>query len=316
MPTARVFLAAAALGGKIYALGGSLDANGGTQTAAVEVYDPVTDSWTAGAPLPVAEQLSAAAAVNGKLYAFGGFVAGVGVRGDTYEYDPVAKTWATRTAMPVARDQAPAVVVDQAPAAVAGQALGTMADGLAYVLGGSTDCHCRAIDTAESYKPAPFIPPPAPCIRLTKTDNRTVVAPGESLAYLIRVANCGALPVAVTTSDDFRETGLLGGLWCRGAGCRPSIADDLRDTVTVPIGGETIYMVTGQVPFGRSVLQNKACAAVAGLALQCQTDVNRVMHPTPPPGIPALGPTALGAFAILLAALAYSRIRGRRAGGR
>ena len=275
MPTPRVFLAAAALDGKIYALGGSPDANGGSQTAAVEVYDPATNRWTAGAPLPVAEQLSAAAADNGKLYAFGGFVAGVGVRSATYVYDPATNAWTAGTPMPVARDEAPAVEVN----------------GLAYVLGGSTDCHCHAIGTVESMPIGPP-PTPTPCIRLTKTANRTVVAPGENLSYLIRVANCGTSPVTVTTSDEFRETGLLGGLWCRGAGCQPSIGEDLRDTRTITVSGETVYIVAGQVPCGPSVLQNTACATAAGLPRQCQTDVDSVTPPTADLQVTATAPMA------------------------
>jgi uncharacterized repeat protein (TIGR01451 family) len=264
MPTPRVFLAAAALGGKIYALGGSPDADGRSQTAAVEVYDPGTKLWTPVAPLPVAEQLSAAAADNdnGTLYAFGGFVPGVGVRSATYEYDPTKNTWTAGVSMPVARDEAPAVEVN----------------GLAYVLGGSTNCHCHAIGTTESFKPV--IAPPTPCFHLTKTADRTMVAPGESLSYLIRVANCGTVPVAVTTSDEFRETGLVDGHWCRGQGCQPSIAEDLRDTVTVAVGEEKVYTVAGQVPCGPGVLKNKACAAAAGLPQQCQTDVDSVAPPT------------------------------------
>jgi N-acetylneuraminic acid mutarotase len=35
-------------------------------------YDPVTDAWTALAPMPTPEADSAAAAINGKLYVVGG----------------------------------------------------------------------------------------------------------------------------------------------------------------------------------------------------------------------------------------------------
>jgi uncharacterized repeat protein (TIGR01451 family) len=268
MPTARVFLAAAELGGKIYALGGSPDAEGGSQSAAVEVYDPATDSWAAGAPLPVAEQLSAAVAVNGKIYAFGGFVPGAGVRNATYEYDPAANRWATRAPMPVARDQAPAVLA---------------ADGLAYVLGGSTDCHCRAIGTAESYKPR-STSPPVPCVSLTKTDHRTTAAPGDTTSYRIRVANCSTAAEAVTVSDPFDGTGLLGGLWCQGAGCLPSVPGDLLDTVTVPAGAAVLYTIAGTVPCGPgpgpSSLVNTACATVAGLPPVCHADADTVAPPT------------------------------------
>ena len=269
LPTARVFLAAAALGGKIYALGGSPDAAGGSQSAAVEVYDPAADAWTAAAPLPVAEQLSAAAALNGKIYAFGGFVPGSGVRGATYEYDPAANAWTARSPMPAARDQAPAVV----------------ADGLAYVLGGSTDCHCRAVGTTEVYTPPQTPPNPSPpCVRLTKTDGLTAVAPGEPLAYRIRVTNCSAAAEEVTVGDAFNQTGLLGGRWCRGVGCPPLAREDLKETLTVAAGAEVLYTITGTVPCGPgpgpSQLVNTACATVAGQPPSCQTDADSVAPPT------------------------------------
>src|SRR5947199_59368 len=43
MPTPRVFLAAAAVNGRIYAIGGAPDCCGNATTNVVEVYDPATD---------------------------------------------------------------------------------------------------------------------------------------------------------------------------------------------------------------------------------------------------------------------------------
>lgn len=82
MPTARNALAAAAVGGKIYAIGGW---TGTENTPKVERYDPATDTWSEVSPMNAAKSGLAAAAVGGKIYALGG---------DTMEvYDPHADTW-------------------------------------------------------------------------------------------------------------------------------------------------------------------------------------------------------------------------------
>ncbi len=69
MPTAREQLAAAAVNGKIYAIGGF---DGGVRLATVEEYDPLTNSWATIATMPTARRLLAAAEANGKIYAIGG----------------------------------------------------------------------------------------------------------------------------------------------------------------------------------------------------------------------------------------------------
>ena len=63
-------LAAVPLNGKIYAIGG-WGVNDAHESA-VEVYDPVTDTWEDKAPLPVASGDFGFAGFNGKIYVFGG----------------------------------------------------------------------------------------------------------------------------------------------------------------------------------------------------------------------------------------------------
>jgi uncharacterized repeat protein (TIGR01451 family) len=235
MPTARVFLAAAALGGKIYALGGSPDAAGASRSAALEVYDPATDAWSEGAPLPVAEQLSAAVALNGKIYAFGGFIPGAGVRNTSYEYDPAADAWTARAQMPAARDQAPAVVA---------------ADGLAYVLGGSTDCHCRAIGIAESYTP-PGAHLADLAITLTGTDPVSTCQP---VRYGIAVTNNGPDAANGALVRDRFPSALREITWTcsafAGARCTPAsggFTGQVADRVDLPAGGSVTYEVSAKL---------------------------------------------------------------------
>jgi hypothetical protein len=97
----RSFLAAVALGGKVYAIGGR---DSSTALAGMESYDPATHLSTAMAPLQTARMSLAAAAVGGKLYAMGGGVnLGGPALGSVEEYDPLANSWAYRAPLPTPR---------------------------------------------------------------------------------------------------------------------------------------------------------------------------------------------------------------------
>ena len=69
MLTAHVGLAAAEVGGKIYAIGGDNFGN----VNVVEEYDPASNTWTTKAPMLTARYYLAAAEAGGKIYAIGGY---------------------------------------------------------------------------------------------------------------------------------------------------------------------------------------------------------------------------------------------------
>jgi len=73
MPTARGYLSASAVNGKIYAIGGgrTLSTSG---LSTVEEYDPVADTWTTKTKMPTARFFLSTSAVNDNIYAFGGSV--------------------------------------------------------------------------------------------------------------------------------------------------------------------------------------------------------------------------------------------------
>jgi len=100
MPTAR-YAGVAVLNNMIYAIGGI---NAGGTVAAVEVYDPSTNTWTAK-PNMSAAGIPAVAVVNNKIYVIGG-----GDITTVQEYAPVANTWITKTSMPTPRCPYVAVV--------------------------------------------------------------------------------------------------------------------------------------------------------------------------------------------------------------
>ena len=108
MPTARAELAAAAVGGKLYAIGGS--SHGIFYSTAVEEYTPTTDTWTTRAPLPTGRFLLAAVEVHGKIYAIGGTNES-GYSAVMEEYDPITNTWTRKAPMPTARTDFAAAVV-------------------------------------------------------------------------------------------------------------------------------------------------------------------------------------------------------------
>ncbi|MCJ7692054.1 MAG: hypothetical protein MUO22_01390 [Sedimentisphaerales bacterium] len=135
MPSVRESAAAAAVGGKIYVIGGEYDTNDRWLTV-VEEYDAETDTWATKAPLPAGRRSHTAAAVGGKIYVFGGQNLSSETVSTTYEYDPVGDTWATKASMPTGRRYAGAAAVD----------------GRIYVIGGQ-DSMDQVVGTNEEYDP-------------------------------------------------------------------------------------------------------------------------------------------------------------------
>jgi N-acetylneuraminic acid mutarotase len=106
MPTPRHLLAAVAVNGKIYALGGNIDrVSANTLSDAVEEYDPTSNSWSARTPMPVARTGIGAAVTNdGKILVSGG-LADQGQSVDRVDlYDPETDTWQSRRGMLNARN--------------------------------------------------------------------------------------------------------------------------------------------------------------------------------------------------------------------
>lgn len=102
MPTPRTEVASAALGGKIYIIGG-FDSSGRI-LATVEVYDPASDAWEQAPDLPEARHHAAAVFLKGKLYVIGGF-SGLDFRpkNDVFEFDPDTGEWKEKAPLRIAR---------------------------------------------------------------------------------------------------------------------------------------------------------------------------------------------------------------------
>ena len=121
MPTKRGSPVAAVVGDRIYVIGGAALPAGSKDTAilpsrphmslaAVEEYDPATNTWRARASMPTPRNHAVAGAVNGKVYVIGGrtgaaFISSGSSNVDVVEeYDPATDAWGSaRARMPSAR---------------------------------------------------------------------------------------------------------------------------------------------------------------------------------------------------------------------
>jgi hypothetical protein len=94
MITPRAEVSLAAVGGKVYVLGGSIN---GTSVPHNEEYDVATDKWRVRYPMPRGLDHMGVAVVNGKIITVGGFVASVHKDGQplVFEYDPATDAWRT-----------------------------------------------------------------------------------------------------------------------------------------------------------------------------------------------------------------------------
>lgn len=109
LPTRRGSPNAAAVGGKIYVIGGAGLNPGGKETAVHparpqrvlgtnEVYDPATNTWESRSPMPTTRNHAAVGVVNGKIYVIGGrvgnaFITRASNTDVVEEYDPATDQW-------------------------------------------------------------------------------------------------------------------------------------------------------------------------------------------------------------------------------
>ncbi len=112
LPNPRNHFGTAAIGGKIYAIGGQYghDCGGGLDVKLVHVYDAATNTWTRKKDLPYANSHwePGTFALDGKILVVGGEANGKNV----LRYDPAADTWTVLDQLPVALIAPSAKVID------------------------------------------------------------------------------------------------------------------------------------------------------------------------------------------------------------
>ena len=82
-------------------------------TGKLDVYDPATDTWSTGAPLPTAREHLASCAIDGKFIVVGGWIGPANHASHAAEqYDPATDTWTALPDLPTGRGGLEAIDVD------------------------------------------------------------------------------------------------------------------------------------------------------------------------------------------------------------
>src|SRR5882762_10863870 len=114
-------VSAAAVGGKLHVMGGSVL---GVTGPYHQEYDPATSKWLARAPVPRSLDHMGSTVLNGKIYLIGGFIGG-GVHRDgqntAFEYDPASDTWRILATMKAGRGSVGVAVMDGKLHAIGGR---------------------------------------------------------------------------------------------------------------------------------------------------------------------------------------------------
>jgi N-acetylneuraminic acid mutarotase/glucose/arabinose dehydrogenase len=146
--------------GKLYVIGGL---NGGSP-GQVQIFDPLTDSWSLGSPMPWSAGSVSTALIGGKIYAAGGIVGNTTVD-DCAEYDVAADTWTPKTPMPAGqgRNHAAAASDGQRMFIFGGRGLGSgaanvVADGFpdVQIYEAATDTWTTSLDPGSTLAPMPI----------------------------------------------------------------------------------------------------------------------------------------------------------------
>ena len=139
MPTGRMQYASVRLSnGLIYTIGGQLGTPPYTApTNVVEIYNPATNTWSAGPSMPSVRYSLAAAVAGGVIYAIGGYNGGN--TNAVEAFDPQVGFWVSKSPLPTARNGLAAV---------------TGPDGKIYAMGGDVQGGGENVATVEIYDPS------------------------------------------------------------------------------------------------------------------------------------------------------------------
>lgn len=144
-----VWYAAAATGddGKIYVIGGESDAGTNWTLDLVQIYNPATDTWSLGTPMPTPRLGLGVVKIKGLIYAIGGFNRVTQSVVNTVEaYDPATNTWSKKSPLNIARFEFGSALATGNINAIGGangiylptNEEGSPSDGKIWVMGGSS----------------------------------------------------------------------------------------------------------------------------------------------------------------------------------
>jgi Tol biopolymer transport system component len=208
--------------GRIYAIGGCCNQSGVLHD--VEAYDPVANSWTPAAPVPIASsQQLAATGQDGRIYVIGGAVNGPpGITNAVQIYDPKTDSWSVGAPAPF-----PHPLADD-------EAVATGHDGLIYLLGapdalnrpsGVVSFYDPASDSWSSVVSCPSMTPRFDFGAATGSDGRIYAIGGASGLNLLTTVEAltpgSAGGGSLTVSPDFIGQGAVSSVTIAGAGFQP-----------------------------------------------------------------------------------------------
>lgn len=111
IPTSRRYGSSCVLvGDEIYLIGGYSESN--VILNNVDIYNPVTDTWTIGDPMGAPRYNLSLAAIDGKIYAIGGRNGTSNTLGTVDEYTPQSGSWVRKAALPIGHHSPATVTVD------------------------------------------------------------------------------------------------------------------------------------------------------------------------------------------------------------
>ena len=125
MPTARHHLTSAVVDGKLYVIGGrqTNETSSYSNFDTVEMYDPITNTWTEKEPMPTKRSGLAAVSIEDEIYVIGGEERN-GKIGKTFnnneKYNTVSNTWKAEPPMPTARHGLAVSIIDHRIYAIGG----------------------------------------------------------------------------------------------------------------------------------------------------------------------------------------------------
>lgn len=226
MPTARYGLEANVVDGKIYLIGGWIQSESSSKvdkSAQVNIYDPLTDTWTTGTPMPTAVAEYASAVMDGKIYIISGVASGTTITNLTQIYDPRTDKWNLGAPIPMGVSSAAAVATTGTEVAKAIYVIGgsnatyplngqytnqvyfpetdswdiaasmpidraglsvTVVNDKLYVIGGGHNIFAKDSTVVMQYTPFGYGTVP-PAVSVISPENKTYVAGNVSLAFTV-----------------------------------------------------------------------------------------------------------------------------------
>lgn len=220
----RAYGAAVNVNGLVYVFGGI--SGGQTVTNKTSIYDPSTDTWSAGADMPQGRFGATAGAVAGKIYVAGGGTPDFQLAFTNFEYDTDTDTWATKAAIPASTPN---------PFRLHG--VGDENAGVMHAFAGGFDGRNHLIydPMADAWSNGPLMP-------FGVTDPGVVII--NTNIYVL------GGPLSGNGRAQIFDT--VGGTWSQG----PMMPSPINNTSAAAVDG-TIYVIggfngTGSVPFNYS----------------------------------------------------------------